>query len=435
MNQTAEANILSWVMIQKNFSAVADFGVDESWFFSYRAEWKFIKDHYNRYLKTPTVTLFKREFPETKLKTVPDEAVAFYVDRLRLNAISERMRGLVEYVDMLAEDQPEQCLAALTDEVFDTAMRYSMQTDTDIIGDFESRLERTKKKVSYFLEYDVPDTIRTGCDEFDLVAPTEPGMVTTIAGDSGNGKTFFGLWWANRIRQANDMDVLFVSLEMNEDEVAYRVDTIGAHEAGLRLSNYGMRHGHHGDKGFELAEYKAFLEKQKETDGKFYVYSSEKMGMNFSIGTFVAKIDEYSKKCEGRLGAVFLDYVTLLDDAIDWDKIAEVTRMIKRSADVYHVPIFQLAQSRRNPSGNIQTNDDMGMGYGIVQNSNRVIYVNQKYISENSPEKLMRVNCSKSREGQGGWVFYFEHDPDKGMFKPISKDEAKEISTDMLESL
>ncbi len=158
-----------------------------------------------------------------------------------------------------------------------------------------------------------------------------------------------------------DKHVGIVNLEMNSNEVGYRIDAIGAKD----ISNQGMMYG---TKGINLQEYKAALEdRAQRTEKGIWITDSTQGLTSMSTPQVIAKIDHYVRRFGEDFGLMIVDYVTLLEDASDdWRDIKKASNRLKAAAMRYKVPILLLAQARRGTAGRVLQLDDIAYGYSMT---------------------------------------------------------------------
>ncbi len=227
----SELLVLSKVLTEKNLNYVFERGVDDSWFIGYHEIWQFIIRYNNEYGGVPSPGSVLRQFPDIQLPEVPNE-FEWAVDALRAQNISMGLRTVAERIEMDLEEgkKPEEIMDETMDLIYNLSTRYEEKKDVDVIHEYDKRLSRTTEQVRYFKKHQRGNYLRTGFQKIDEMAPFMDGNLITLIGDTGSLKSYVIQYIGMNVVQ--EKHVALVSLEMNKEEVGYRIDAISANSYG-----------------------------------------------------------------------------------------------------------------------------------------------------------------------------------------------------------
>ena len=291
---------------------------------------------------------------------------------------------------------------ASPDDLMETAQaRFAevAQAD-DVEGDDAAALslDRVAQRFteSYLNTAEPVDVIRTGFATLDQTFPSglRPGTVTLLAALTSRGKTSLAIQVAERASrivaaQQREDAVLFVSLEMHEDEITAR--RIIA-ETGVELAVFERRAPASGDELHRLAEATPLLRARP--------FLIERRG-ECSIG----HIRALARRMKARRGLELLvvDYVQLVSapDAKGDSRTAEVdavSRGLKMLAMDLDVPVLALAQLNRQAEGQAREPmlKDLRESGALEQNADNVLFI---YSLPKDPYEEARFRVGKQRQG------------------------------------
>ena len=212
-----------------------------------------------------------------------------------------------------------------------------------------------------------------------------PGTVTIIGASPGSGKSAVALNMAMNI--AEDRKVWFVSLEMPKDDVIARCDAM---VSGVHLSVIM-------DKRMTDAQSQIAM-------NAFQSWSKARSNMLVNhVGT-ISTVDfmaQASRKVRrDGVGLIVIDYLQIMTaDArqfkTEYDRVTEISRVIRRTARELNVPIVALSQLKRREGGGPPTMTDLRSSGQIEQDAHVILLLHRQ---PDSPDRIM-VKCAKNRNG------------------------------------
>ncbi len=238
----------------------------------------------------------------------------------------------------------------------------------------------------------------TGFPELDrLTGGLQAGQLVIVAARPGAGKSSFALQVARHIAETTGMLVPFLSYEMSQDELLFRMlaSSLGYDMTKLRSGELlpGM------DRDLSVqAERMAALQ----------------MLIDDNPPPAIAGVRSHLRRMarRGQIGAIVIDYLQLMDgdrrsrDANRAEEVSEVTRGLKRLAMELGVPVIALSQLNRQlenrPNKRPQLSDLRESG-SLEQDASLVLFIyrDSLYNSAADPRSAELI-IGKQRNGASG---------------------------------
>lgn len=333
-------------------------------------QYRYILDHFKTVGVLPPETDFidKFDIEPTRIVSKPVMYLKELRERYVFTSLAENIPGIMTGVKkgaVKALDQLRELIGNLEVEDHEARdMRYDA-VDSRLADYTRRKLTKGVTHLSAGLE--VLDKYWYGYGKADLI---------TIAGRAGLGKTWMLIFLALKLADTlteDQGDVLFISNEMPEDEIADRFDAVK-----FKLPYAKFLKG-------ELsrvieAKYRKGLERLKARGSKItFVYNCNTLEM------LRAKIDLYKPS------AVFIDgsYLMLSKRASELEKIMEITRGLKRTAKDTGTPIVNTTQLRKgtgkSKASTLDGQDELAYGGSYIQDSDLVLrmFQNTDMVYEN----------------------------------------------------
>ncbi len=271
------------------------------------------------------------------------------------------------------------------------------QTMPEVLTVVQEKLEKlaeNKGKISGLScgFYDI-DCLTNGFHENELII---------IAARPSMGKTALALNMASNIAMTSKKSIIIFTLEMRAEQLVSRmISSIGQIEAS-KLQNGNLLND----------DWKRVNEAMSQL-GELNIYIDDSPGV--TIGDIKAKSRRIAS-LDGNLGAIFIDYLTLINGGISkysgnrQQEVSEISRSLKTLALELKIPIITLAQLSRTPelredkrpilsdlreSGSIEQDAD------VVAFIYRDDYYNKEAKMNNNMSKT-EVIIRKNRNGQTG---------------------------------
>jgi replicative DNA helicase len=238
-------------------------------------------------------------------------------------------------------------------------------------------------------EFKNNEIVETGLDEF---ADCRNGSLITIAGASGIGKTFFGIYLMDCIaRYQPNKQCLFFSLEMARNEIWER--------------------------------HLAILDGRKVNGDKFRIYDQPRIDIEY-IET-VCRLQ--ALQCP--LSVIVIDYLALVTSKTKHDRhdlaMADISQRLAALSLELNCVVICLSQvnrdaSKRDKSDRCPYPMDVADSIGSVRSSSWWLGIDrpETYSDDHLDKNLFVVKCRKNRRGENFDAYF---DFNNGCFKPRKK--------------
>ena len=400
---TSQLQVLNKVLQTKDFSLIELNNLTEDFFFNYKAEFNYIKNHYEKYQSVPDKLTFISIFPEFDIieVTEPDN---YLIEQLYKDYNSSFIASRFNQIKkLIEEDKTDEAMAYLVNSVDNLHQGSAIQSH-DLLTD-TSRYDRYLERVANHDKY----YIRTGFPELDNIIGgldrENENMV--IAARTGIGKTWTLLIMAAAAVQQG-LRVGIYSGEMSVDKVGYRIDTIIG-----GINNNIITRGI--DTSVQM-QYKNYLENlkkgiySKDGRGALKVLTPNDIAGPATVAALRAFVDKE------HLEILFIDQYSLLEDTSHaqsgHERVANISKAVKNLQVMKRIPIVSVAQMNRtkNDDGEKDTTQ-IGLSDRIGQDATCVIMLDREreYLDEQKTQvkddKLI-MDITKSRDGGTGKLVY-----------------------------
>ena len=410
---TSQLQLLNKILQTQDFSSVIMNNLDEDYFFNYVPEFKYIRQHYDKYGKVPDKLSFATVFPEFDFVEV-NEPDSFLLQQLMSDYNTSYLANKFNYVKRLIENgKIDEAVKYFTDAAANMRPTVAL-TSTNLFEDTSRYTRYVDRATGAGQQY-----IRTGFDELDAdlggIDPENENMI--IAARTGIGKTWTLIKMAVTAAQQK-LRVGIYSGEMSKDKVGYRIDTLLG-----GISNRAITRGD----PIVMSQYKNFVDHLDALElGPIFVITPEDINGPATVNaleTFVAR---------EKLDILFVDQYSLLEDInkakVMWERVGNISRDIKLLQVKSKIPIISVAQMNRTKSEDengkkTQDTTQIGLADRIGQDATVVIMLDRD--KEND---TLTLNVVKARDGGDGKKFTYQADFNSGEFRFIDDNPSPEVA-------
>lgn len=382
----SQVQLISYIINTKDFSVISQNNLDDKFFFNYKAEFNFIKNHYEQYRTVPDKLTFLNVFPEFDVVEV-NEPLTYLLEQIYSDYNASYLATRFNKIKKMLENNE-------TDAAVDYFMKStenlhvgSVMSCTNLLEDtsrYDRYLERTTNQSKFYISTGFPelDKIIGGIDREneDFVISARPGQ----------GKTQLLV----KMACAASMQGLTVGIfegEMSKDKIGYRIDTFLGH-----IKNSSMNRGDL----YIQKEYERYIKSLAVSGyGPIKIITQNDVAGDMTVDALRAFIERE------HLDILFIDQYSLLEDKRhgkqEFERVGNIAKDIKSLQVEKHIPIISVSQMNRTKTEGELDTSQISLSDKIPQYATILIMLEQKDQEETDPNnpKLITLNITKSRDG------------------------------------
>lgn len=408
-----EALLISAILRQQDHKTPLIEGIEKDWFVTYYSEWEWINNYIQRHHKTPSKSLFKATF--SSFVVVKSDDVEYCLHEVKSSYLRRSLITLID--DSVEKIKNGENVLDIINSAQTTLMDLQIRgegakNECNVLEDWQHTYNEVARRYERTLERGIAG-VPTGFATLDsLTGGPQTGDYWIVAARLGQGKT----WTLIRMASSalyKGMTVQYDALEQSRAQIAMRVHSfLSSNNTKNSFRSMDLMHG----KGFDLKEYKEFLQNLKANiTGSLIVNDTSRGRLNPSM--IAAQIER------NKPDVVFIDYLTLMNTGgDDWKAIANLSSELKGIAMHYQVPIVAAAQINRMAIGNdVPGPEHLAGADAIGQDADAVITMKQM------SAHVIKMRLAKFRHGSDGQTWFNEFSPNTGKFDEISGQDAEDI--------
>ena len=420
---TSQFQIINKILQNKDYSLITLNNLTVDYFFNYKAEYQFLKAHYDTYRVVPDRLTFLNSFPDFIIQDV-NEPDNYLIEQLyndyNQSYLASRFNGIKK---LLEADDTAGATKYFLDSVEKLHIGSALQC-TDIMTDtsrYERYLDMIANQSKYFIStgFAELDKIITGIDR------RNENMV--IAARPGIGKSWLLLTIAAAAAKQG-LTVGIYSGEMSVDKVAYRIDTLLG-----KIDNRKISHGDLYYKDF----YKNYLDSLSCSNyGAIKVLTPNDIAGPATVDALQAFVEKE------HLDILFIDQYSLLEDSskakVAHEKVANISRAVKNLQVLKQIPIVSVSQMNRTKNEDkTQDSSQIALSDRIGQDATVIIMLDKQDAEDINHKDYFKVtlNIVKSRDGGDGRKLNYLWNFNTGDYKYISNNEDGVTSEEDFEEL
>lgn len=402
---TPESLLISGILIHKDMQPLYKAHLTSDVLIRNRAELLFIEKN-----GIPSIAFFKAQFPDFKVLKVNKKDVSLLVERCRDNRIKKELTDNIQkaILGMKSSRGISVVASSLENNLRDINAKFGKSRDSDVLGEFDEILDM------YKIREDATNRGTTVGVPFGLsyldkyLGGMKPSNMITIAARMANFKTWTLLkFGASAV--LNDKKVLFISLEMSKEEIAYRLWTLLSHEIAKAVSKKKRKQILlYNDKlllgAFNSNKVDRILRYMKKRFNASFIVPE--IRGKFSIADTAYKIEQHKPDL------VIFDYFGLAvggsGKVENWMEAAGASNKCKEIARTYNIPFIIAAQVNRAGADKLPQLHNIAISDSIGADSDSVLMLMKRGNND------LTIYCAKNRHGQDGWKVMCELDINKG---------------------
>jgi replicative DNA helicase len=378
-----------------------------------------LQDFYKKYGKPPAKSVFETELQEE------DKKIALEVfESIKLNFHTLKTMDynyLVDKIDLFVKKSliKSTLLRSHDDYMageYDTIIKNFSTINQHIIdNDMGSSYFDPEFFISKYSKEKSGLPIRSGSNQFDSTfGGLHRKALSIIAGPSNSGKTMFLTnLTALMLSMVDEVkNILYITLEINEEEIAKRID---ASLLGEPIKSLGKKLNHKIDGEPLLQKFATIL----EGGNRLYIKSMRSGSSASDIASLIRNLSLVPIKGTDRVfkpDVVIVDYLGLLKpdnptkNMNSYEKGRDISEELRQIAQDFNLAMVVAAQTNRNSFANEVTQDSISDSIAIVQTSDLMLTINRN--EELDAASQVMIYLAKSRFSRTGNKFLFTADYD-----------------------
>lgn len=379
-----ELQVLNRVLDNNSIQLLTFNNITEDYFTTYKDQYKFIINFYNKYNKVPSKETIQSQFVNNFEWLTVSDPDDFLIDRLKeekqFRDFYSKMKEAVNYMTDGKTDKAIEIMQIATQQ----ATINKQHKCIDLIGDVKERyngyIERVNNPNKSFVSTGLKelDDILGGWDLLNESA--------TICARTGIGKSWMLIYFAAHAAKEG-LRVGYYSGEMETDLVGYRLDTfLGG------IANGSLTHGNENIKD----KYKNYADTLNTViKGHVYCITPDDFGGRVTISKLKAFIEKYD------IQILCVDQFSLLDDErgakTPREQYINLSKDLRALQRLKKIPILSAVQLNRfdDRDGQSPTTKNIAESDRIGQDSTTVLIVERK--NDN-----LILTIDKSRNAKSG---------------------------------
>lgn len=293
--------------------------------------WTFIEDFYFRYKAVPDFEAIQKKFPDFEpVKT--DYTIEYLIDQVNDEFIRSKLEELLINSSNMIDDDPRSTLEYILSKTSSIIHSADVVKDVDLSTDYWLRANSLRERYAIAESGNKILGIPSDIPQIDLIfGGWQKGDFVVLMGWTAAGKSWLAVNFATTAWR-HGYKPLYVSIEMDDIQLGYRVDTLLGRGAFSNTSLMNARH-------VDIDSYESWLKANFKDKHPFYIVTNEGMD-EITQFTIQAKIEQYKPDI------VFIDYHSLCEDArrgrSETEKHKNLSKDFKRMAVRFGIPIIDI---------------------------------------------------------------------------------------------
>ena len=392
-------------------------GIDRTYFFSLKEVVDWVEDFHSKSGKVPSIETVSIEFEDFR-PVVELESLSYVIKKVTENrAYAEYRPILKKNAEMLASGNTIEALWDMKNNIDNIVKTYSTKhTKYDWVKNALDRYDR------YMEQHGKTGLagLTTGIKGLDAITGGwRADDLILVTGRTNEGKSLIGgffafMAWRSLMLAGIKDPVIYITTEMPELEIAYRLDTLKSH-----FSNRALTEGTLNDP--EL--YREYLAELQNKDSSFLILSQDSNGGRPFTPTDIRSIIETEKPA-----LICIDQMYDLSDGTGEKdtrkRIINISNAIREINLATMTPIILIAQAGREAAKSAKKDvlatpeiHDIQESDNPAQKATRVLTLR---LIDNA---IFKMTLRKNRGGKKNEDIFMDTDIDSGMWSEVSKEE------------
>lgn len=378
-----ELQCLNYIFQTNSFHIVLMNGIDETYFYTYREQFNFIKDYYDKYNQLPSKETFQDKFSDSFEWIAVTDPESYIVSQLIDNKMYRTLADdFNKAIHLIKDGKTADAVNVLTAATAN--FQQVKQTGCiDLIDDAKIRYDNYVAAMG-----DVTNAfVKTGLKELDEILGgwDVKNESAIIAARTGVGKSWWLIYFAVQAAKQG-RQVGYYSGEMDSDLVGYRLDTIMSH-----ISNKALTRA---DDRIQL-QYKTFIDNiNQHMPGHIYCLTPDMVDGPVTVPKIRAFIEKYN------IDFMCIDQLSLLDDArhgrTPREQMANISKDLRVLQRLKKIPMLSAAQLNREETEHGPSTRNISESDRIGQDATTILFI-EKQEADN-----LVITVGKARNAKTG---------------------------------
>jgi len=361
--------------------------------------WNFIENYHMKYRTSPTLDIVKDKFPDFDPEYT-EATLEYLIDEVNNEYLRFRIEDLLVNSSRMLEENPREALEYIFAKSSILGHQTDVVRDRDLANEYWLRVNSLRERAELSDNGKQILGIPSGIPQLDLLfGGWQKGDFIVIMGWTGSGKTWFATYLATHAWKMG-YKPMYVSLEMDDIQIGYRVDTL---LGGGSLSNTGLINA----RNINIDSYEDWAAKTYPGKQPFWIVTNEGLD-EITQTTIQMKIEQY------RPDIVLCDYHSLINDSrrgsSETERHRNLSKDFKRMAVRYGIPIIDIVAVTME-----EGHDSRAPELNEVAWSKQLAYDSDLVLSLFRSGQLVTVEAKKSRRSEL-FAFKATWDWDAGVF-------------------
>lgn len=412
-----ELQLINLWIEKKETGFLSGLGLDKSYFFVYKPVVEWIEGFINKTGKVPSMELVASEFPDDFRKIDDIDPVDYLTTRMReQKAYTEYRPLLINNAKMLESGNTLEAIWQMRNNLDKILQAYSgKMTRYDWVKDalvrYEKYMENHGKEGIAGIDtgFTKLNEITGGWLDDDLVL---------ISARVNEGKSLVAGWfayhaWKHMKSIGRNDPIIYISTEMPEIQIAYRLDTLRRH-----FSNSALRFGKLND----TDAYREYLEELQKKDTSLLILSQDANGGKPFTPNDIRAIIESEKPC--------LLVIDQLYDIADPSGEKDIRKCIVNNTRAIRdinlhtmTPTILVAQAGREAAVNAKKSEEATPELHQIQESDSPAQKSTRVLTLRLVNnELFKFTLRKNRDNRRDDSFYVRANIDNGMWEEVTEE-------------
>lgn len=407
-----EAQCLNYILKNKSLNFIIYNSLDETYFPTYLEEYRFIKNHYDKFGNIPDKETIIQQFPEFPFIDIQENESYLLSELKEAYLYRALVPDINKIVDLMSHNKTDEALSVLVGASSKINLKQSIEP-VDLIKQASIRYDEFIKKG----EEPLTAYVTTGFPELDEILGgwDRKEELSFICARTNVGKSWIMLYCALHAA-IQGLKVGIYSGEMQPSKVGYRLDTFL-----FNLSNWGLTHG---DLNMQVKYKESLSNISQLVKNSILVVTPEMLDGNATITKLRSFIERY------KLEMLCIDQLSLMDDERrgrqGFEAFSNIAKDLKNLQTMKQIPIIGVSQLNREDKETGLSIENIAGSYDIMRYATTAILLEQKTKEGERMTRLV-MTIGKARDAQIGAKLTYIWDINMGRltFVPTENDATK----------